>query len=254
MDIGESIVAIECMSGLGWLEFTTGNMQAAERWHRDAAAMARTAGDHLTLALVLNNPLARVEELLEALRIFEELGDTIGTFAALHNISAAMNDHGDREGSRPFFARAMECYDRAWPDREDSTLLLNLGTHLLEDSMTDQARNAFRRGLVVSRRELYEHKVAYALCGVAMCAGRDGDLILAANLFGAAARLLDSGFDFPEIEKAMVRDEEQRVRSELGKARYDEALQLGGRLSRDDAIALALGRLGPVVPARDSLA
>jgi DNA-binding CsgD family transcriptional regulator len=85
-----------------------------------------------------------------------------------------------------------------------------------------------------------------ALLGLALAAGSDADLTVAATLHGAADHQCEqAGKGFEAIESKMRAVDHKRLPAVLGQAAFEVAYQHGRTLSRADAIALALGTAQP---------
>ena len=116
----------------------------------------------------------------------------------------------------------------------------NLGNVLLHFDEIGRARDLLAEGLAL-HIELGGHDVNYYLIGFASAANRQGRLLKAATLVGAAdavraaaGRALDPG-DVPDYEELL-----SALRAQLGEETLAAAYAKGQALSREEAVALAL--------------
>jgi predicted ATPase/DNA-binding CsgD family transcriptional regulator len=132
-------------------------------------------------------------------------------------------------------------------------MLLNQGFAALRSGDADEAERRFVEALPIARRTDDRVAQCYLLGGLGACAASARDQQRAARLLGAMEGLrvemgviVNNGFE-PALSSAT-----ESVRAALGPARFESALLDGRRMSRDDALRLALreastpGRSGPL--------
>ena len=193
-----------------------GDLIAAESLYEEAAELARRRGDRLELAITLYNlgHLARLQhELLragelfdEALATFREVGDALGQAAVLQGLVEVASESGDHERAFTFLRVSTELLKEI---QYVSGLLDSLGTWADLLARLGEAEPAAR---------LWG---AYHVLGEEVGRRREHPLEVAAREESAGA-----------------------VREALGDQLFERAWTEGGRLTLDQAVALALER-GP---------
>jgi tetratricopeptide (TPR) repeat protein len=213
---GDEDGAAQSMGILADVVAFRGDLVTAEGLYTEAAELARRRGDRLELAITLYNlgHLARLQRDLsgagdrfeEALATFREVGDAMGQAAVLHGLVEVASESGD--------------YERAFA-------LLRVSTELLKEIR-------YVSGLLDS------------LATSAELLARLGEAESAARLWGAYHALGEEiGRRAAHPLEVAARDESANaVREVLGDHLFERAWTEGGRLTLDQAVALALER-GP---------
>jgi predicted ATPase/DNA-binding SARP family transcriptional activator len=246
----EGLIAL-VLNRKAWLSWMTGDRAGSVLAHAEAVLAGRRSGEPTPLAIALAGAGASLRDRLEALELFEAAGDAFGQSITLCNLGATALDAGDSAGARAYCERALPTLEAAGLDASDPMVLLNLGTALVGEGEHRTARALYTRAIEIARRHNQERQLGYGLFGIGLCASRDGDLVTAATLYGAARlRFEKSHFAIGPAEQHVVEEDEACVRAGLGNEKFVAAVDRGRSLSRDDAIDLALGRLGPLMPAR----
>lgn len=249
--LGDAPLEARLLNRLAWLAWATGEHDRSETMHAEAVAVARAAGDHQTLGVVLTGGGASEEDCLEALEWFESTGNALALYVVLCNLAGAALDAGDADRARALSERATALLERDLPGFVDPTLLVNLGTALVLSGDHEAALPHYRRAIGTARRRLHQRQLGYGLIGVALCSSREGDLVTAATLHGAASQQFERwGFVPEDAEQRMLVEDEAGARSSLGPVKYEAAVARGREMSVDDVVDLALGRPGPYVSAR----
>jgi predicted ATPase/DNA-binding SARP family transcriptional activator len=189
-----------------------GDLIAAEGLYEEAAELARRRGDRLELAITLYNlghlarlqhDLLRAGELFEeALATFREVGDALGQAAVLQGLVEVASESGDHERAFAFLRVSTELHKEI---QYVSGLLDCLGTW---------ADLLARRGEAETAARLWG---AYHVLGEEVGRRREHPLEAAAREESAGA-----------------------VREALGDQLFERAWTEGGRLTLDQALALAL--------------
>jgi tetratricopeptide (TPR) repeat protein len=242
-ELGDTGLAAEVLNRLAWLSWSIGDYPASERLHAQAVASARESGSYVPLSMALNGGGASKDERLEALELTSSAGDYIGRYMVLCNLGAIALDDGDVQAARGYFEEALPIIEAARPGGADPSLLVNLGSALVLDGEHTAARPLYGRALEAARRHLDDRQQGYGLFGLAICAARDGEALRGATLCGAAEERFErAGFALEQAERRLANENEGRLRRMLGVEAFESACAAGRRLSKDQAIDLALGR------------
>jgi predicted ATPase/DNA-binding SARP family transcriptional activator len=253
-ELGDDSLAARALDKLSWLKRHTGDEDDLPRLHREALELARKGSDKRTLINVLTGP-GSAEELTSVLALTEEARDFIASCATLGNLADRALVNGDFVEARTYSERALAIAEAGRGSQAIAEVLVNLGLALVLTGEIDDARDAYRAVIPLARRQLDPWDLSYALLGLGLCASRDGDLALAATLFGAARESLErDGFAVSGREAEALASDEARIATFIGPAKFEAAVGRGRSLSKDDMASLALGRLGPVLPARSGAA
>jgi DNA-binding CsgD family transcriptional regulator len=128
-------------------------------------------------------------------------------------------------------------------------MLLNLGGTALFLGDLGPAKSDYTEALKIARR-IDDRVAQYALLDSLGCvAAGYGDAHLAAQLLGAAETVrTQAGASLIPILAPVIAQAEERAVGALGQSKFDSDLNAGKRLSRDEAIRLALGEPAHVAP------
>lgn len=194
-----------------------------------AAIAANMAGDRASAERLLDEAAAMV-------------ADDPGSALMVHQARTlnALGD-GDLGAARSAAADGAELSRRIGDLYSLAMMLLNQGFAALRSGDTEEAERRFVEALPIARR--IDDRVAqcYLLGGLGACAASARDQQRAARLLGAMEGLcvevgviVNSGMA-PALSSAT-----ESVRAALGPARFESSLLDGRRMSRDDALRLAL--------------
>jgi DNA-binding CsgD family transcriptional regulator len=125
-------------------------------------------------------------------------------------------------------------------------MLLNRGGTALLAGDLDQARGFYREGLTIAQR-IDDRVAQYALLDSLGCvAAGSAQPRVAAQLLGAAETVrTQAGASLIPILAPMIATAEDVAVAAIGQSKFDAELNAGKRLSRDEAIRLALGEPDP---------
>jgi hypothetical protein len=181
----------------------------------------------------------------EALDCFRQSGDELLAADELHRLYVLDIAEGGVEEARLHLEAAISAAEGLGDEmylyfcRQDLVIVL-----LLEDRHSD-ALPLVRRCLQIARRSGIQLDVCQVLFGAACCAAWQGDLPKAAQLHGAADvriryAIADGSISWQPLEEGLRETEQKRLREVLGEVQFDLAYQRGARLSRLQAVELAL--------------
>lgn len=221
----------------------------------EGLAIARSlADDHLTARLLNARALALYQMAdsagaracsQEAHALYLRTGNCTYADRALVNVAVSELEAGELEAARANIARVLASARQG----HDATtfwhaaVMAGLVEYLADDYPA--ACELFTEALTSARRFGGHSGVAYALLGLALATSRQ-EPKRAATIHGAADALLDQyGENFERLEADLYAVNHTYLRAQLGDFAYDAAYQAGRKLSRDDAIALALHSVPP---------
>jgi predicted ATPase/class 3 adenylate cyclase len=225
---------------------------------REAIERARQLGDDVQLASSLMSYLfgsyiygsdsadesfATEESFAEAIACTRRSGDQFIAFH-LHNSAGV---HALSLGDIPAARAHLEAATQAMRAVGDvgQHVRVNLGWVLRVEGDLGAARSMFAAGLRTSLRTGQRLGIAYASLGLACLAGDLGDWHRAAVLHGAAqARENSIGEPWQQPEAGYRHDSLGQIRAQLGDDRFESAYAEGMMLSLDDALDVALSRVG----------
>jgi tetratricopeptide (TPR) repeat protein len=170
--------------------------------------------------------------------IFRELGNTVSLETILNNRAYAEIVAGNFEQAE---RRLSEIADTV---RGEARLFstVNHGLALACLDRLDDAGTRFAEALRDATGDLRSAEIEfYALEGLATVAGKRGDDLRAAQLWGASAAIREAaGFALASAEQRFHDEVAAEVRGRLGEGAFDRAWNEGRQLPREQAIELAL--------------
>ncbi len=191
---------------------------------------------------------ARIDQLMEPLRYFEEAGDLLGVATQMSALSGHYLVAGD-------LARALEYAREAARINEELGGRVdfegNLAVCELLNGDVDEAARAARASLRACLRQGKPTGVvnAFAVWVLACCATRQGDLERGAMLSGAhevldahLGEVATNSFRWTPPEAAEREANRRRLEEELGEERFREHYGRGRSMTVEAVIDLALGR------------
>ena len=263
--LGQPTIQARALGLLSELIFADGDLDRVRELAREAVAIARTTGDLQLLGemlecLVAAEPSAAASREIraEALDCFRKSGDELLAAKELHMLyvldlgGGSEPDGTNSEAVRSQLEAARSHLEAAitaaqglgdemylYFFREDMAILL------LIEGRPAEAVPLVRRCLQVSRRAGIRLDVCEVLFGAACCAAWQGDQLKAASLFGAADvrigyALADGSITWSAIEEQLRAAEQGKLRELMGEHEFGEAYRQGTRLSRQQAVELAL--------------
>jgi predicted ATPase/DNA-binding XRE family transcriptional regulator len=235
----------------GRLAERQGDNSSSQPLLEESLALARKIDDKPLLALVLHNlsnlaayhgDYATGHTLAEeSLAIRSEMGDRWGMANVLHNLGFQAGAMGDYAASRAFYEQSLDI-SRELDDKWGIAYSLDgLGLRILDQRDYALAYSLIQEGLTL-RRELDDKSgIARSLERLARIAGRGGQPVRAARLFGAAEALRQKEdipimpVDYPTYEKTVV-----EAHTQLDEAEWAKAWQEGQAMTVEDAVEYAL--------------
>ena len=215
----------------------------------ESAERARRLGDDVLLAesmlryLWSIGPPRNLPLFAEAIACTERSGD-LGMNASLRtNAGMVALSSGDVPGARAHLEAAARAAQATGVEFPFATM--DLGMVLREEGDPDGARSLFEAALGTSRRTGDNRGMAGSTLFLACLAGDLGDWRRAAVLHGAAQAVQDrTSIPWDWFDARYRRDSLDQARARLGDEQLEQAYAQGMRLSRDQALDLALGRAG----------
>jgi predicted ATPase/class 3 adenylate cyclase len=250
--LGEPALRARALGLLSEITFTDGDLDQVRQLAEPGVTLARTTGDRQLLGELLKC-LAMTEQSaeenrrirLEALDCFRQSGDELLAANELHMLYGYDLAAGRISQARAHIDAAIDAAERLGDEvylyffREDLAILL------LIEGKPEEAAPLVRRCLQVARRSGIRLDVCEVLFGAACCAAWLVDHAKAARLHGAADvriryAIADGSVSWAPLEEQLRTAEHGRLRAALGDEQFDECYRQGARLSRQQAVDLAL--------------
>jgi len=254
--LGDRRLEARALLGLGSVAYFRGDVAGLHQAGRDGVVIAHEVGDvHLLgdsltcLAIgVTDEESLRVR--LEALDCFRRCGDDMFAANEMHQLGGLDLKAGRLEAARTLLTEAIATAEKLGAEAFLYNMRTDLGIMLLIEGRHAEAAPLIRRCLLMARRIGLHLDVCELLFGAACCAAWQGDRIRAARLHGAAdkdmsAAIAVGSITWTDPEQQLTEREQGSLRRLMGDEAYDAAYRSGARLSRAQAVDLALGREVP---------
>jgi DNA-binding CsgD family transcriptional regulator/tetratricopeptide (TPR) repeat protein len=255
--LADAAVTADALAQLCWFRFERGDLPAARAQIGEAVDLARATGDPRLIADLLGRRAvfeseagdldAAFADNQETLTLSRAAGDNYRIAITLANFGLDELAAGELRAARAHLQEASTVADNHGYPNMSVGLRENLGFVELIDADSRNARRLFLASLAIAR--ITGVKSAYvnaALLGLALAAGADGDLTVAATLHGVAdGHCEQAGRVFAGIEVDLRDRDHTRLRATLGDAAFEAAYSRGRTLSQADAIALATAAAEP---------
>lgn len=238
--------------GLGNVATEVGDYESAPELFEEGLALMRQIEDHQGIAHALRNlgwcamrpgDYALAEDYLEqALDQFRQLGDSMGIASTLSGLGEVAIRQGAYESAQELLTESLSLRRQLGNKWGIAASLGSLGWVALRQGDIPGARAHLAESLGV-RTEIDDvGGIAWCLERLAEAAGEEGEIERQVRVFGAAAALRESvravidPADQPAYEATL-----DAARTTLGERAFVAAWDAGRRLTRDEAIAHALG-------------
>ncbi len=210
--------------------------EAAARALSELGAIASRREDYDGAADLLN----------EALRVLRRLDNRERMAVTLNLLGIVEQLRDEPAAARPLYEESLGLGRALGDGNIVGTALVNLGEIAQTLGQPERAAGHFGDSLAVWSELDQGLAIAYCLEMLAGLAAGSDNAERAARLFGAADRLRrkqDIPVEASNLER--YRKDVDRARSALGAEAFDAAWEQGSRLSREEAVALALTGLSP---------
>jgi predicted ATPase len=245
-EIDDGALASEHLSELSFVLFRLGDYVGAKESASLAVELADAAAEMDLQALARNclgvaesadDPASAQANYLEALRLYEQLGNSRFTSMLYSNLAGHYTTAGDYAAARAMIDAAVA--HAVTPDTRASAVL-GLGTIALLEGDIATAESHHRDAL----RQLVHCGlfmwVPGALLGLAMCARASGQAERSAVLYGATDAMAEAQKIAWDTDDLSIRgDNIVALQQQMGEA-FNLAYSRGSHMSRRDAIAFAL--------------
>ncbi len=238
-----------CLLWSGWLRFDGGDLETAETRLQAASERFAAKGDRwhvgLIAALLASVAAAREDDgeararfavARAALAGVDEAESALGVAAVCE--AEFLRSTGDSAGAIAANELAASCFEAAGDDAFLATVRQNLGhLRLGEHDGAAAAAALFAQALEYAFDARVDWLLAYPLAGLGRVAGRRGEHVRAARLFGFAAALLRrAGSRLDPPDQRDIDATAAVARRQLGGEAYDDAFAAGARWSREEAV------------------
>ena len=204
--LGDKSLIATVLSTLGNIAARQGDVTQAIAYNQESLALARELGDKLLVALALNNlgyftalqgDLVLTAYAQEALTLVRELGDKMYITRTLHTLGYVATRNGNLAQAKTWYHEAL--------------------------SIAQEIRSEIEIGLI--------------LCGLAIIAAAERQLLQAAHLLGAVETRLDINVDMSPAERAEYQHAVDSVRTQLGGKAFAAARGEGRTMTLEQALA-----------------
>jgi len=225
----------------------TGELKQAVKYAQESLTLAQKLGDKSLLATVLStlgSIAARQGDLAQAiiynqesLTLARELGDKLLIALALNNLGYFTALQGDlvlTAYAQEALTLARELGDRSYITRT----LHTLGYVATRNGNPAQAKIWYREALSIAQEIRSEIEIGQILCGLAMIAAVEGQLLQAAHLFGAVETRLDINVDMSPAERTEYQHTVESVRRQLDRKSFTAAHGEGLTMTPEQVLAI----------------
>ena len=212
-----------------------------------ALAIREELGDELGVAEVLGNlgnaeldngSLAQAETMLvAALPVYERYNKIYWAGETLTLLGHTARAQGDKDRSVAYHEAAVQTLRQLPGKNKLADALITLGWAELQRGETSRARAPYREGLALAAASDDRMRMGRSVNGAAGIAGTEGDPVLAARLFSAAAT--QRAEEQVELKPSIQAELDRLVtgmRESLGDTSFATAWAVGNGLSLDDAV------------------
>jgi predicted ATPase/class 3 adenylate cyclase len=239
------------LTGAGGIAYWQSDFATMARHYREAREVLESVGSASDLAEALYNesyvPLLvggdfdGARELIgRAIELYRESGNAVGAAEAQSLLGFAHYFEGDTERAIPFQEEAIATFRAAGARWHLSDNLMGLGGMYAQVGDWQRAVEAIRESLATADELGIEIGLAMVFEFVGAAAAWLGDAELASRLMGKADEMRERlGGSAPSVFAQRDRYL-AKVREELGDRLFEQLLAEGRRLSKEDAVALAL--------------
>jgi len=254
--LGDEKLQARALDHLGSSAYWEHDPVTMRRVCEEATEMARRHGDLNrlaslldTLQLIPGTSFAERRGLAEqALDYCRQTGDRLGVASALYRVCDWHLLEGQLSKGRPYLDEAIAIAEELGAGHFVYLLQSALCVTLLMDGKAAEAAPLVRRNLRVAHRVGDGQGVATVLFCAACCASSLNPGETAARLYGAAdaeieACLADGTIvSWSDLEQDLRTTSQDQLRQLIGEAAFEAAYRAGARLTRMQAVELALGR------------
>jgi predicted ATPase/class 3 adenylate cyclase len=247
---------LSALEAFGGVTYWLGDFEATKSTYERRLALARSTGDERALAnalydmsfvyLVPSAELDTGEQLLqESLAIFKRLGDRVGEAKVLWGLGILFMGRRRWDEAGELLPRIVAAFREADNRFGLGWALHNVGVLAVRTGKLQEARAPLTEGLELFRAAGDLSGVVLLLLDFAELAAAQGQTERSLRIYGAATELAkSSGTQLGDVmreENAVFALSTRALLEETDTALRDRLVAEGAALSKDDAIALALG-------------
>jgi len=240
----------------GWLGLAQADPPTARLWLARAIASARRSGElvllteSLSMAVIADHLAGDDSSARLHLREAEAIGAGLKAYPATIEVLQAQTVHamfeGDLETVKAKSAEGVDLAREAGDLFQLEAMLRSLATAAMMSGDIAAANTSFSDALRVARRVDNRLAQSYGLAAAGWYAGSSGNPNAGAQLLGAAEALAEqTGADLTGPSLPYVVRAKEAAVAVLGTATFDAEFMAGRRLSREEAMHLALRESGP---------
>jgi non-specific serine/threonine protein kinase len=253
---GEDTVLLGALNSRTMVAAFLGELAEVGRFGSETISLAERVGDWWIVTMMeagaalgeiamgdLAGAEARVDK---AVRAADRTGNPYAIAFAGLNRGRLSGYQGRLDEARPWFAQAIQAYERMGDARFVLATRSDLGHALRRGGALDEAETLYRTTIREWQHQGNLGAIANQLEGFGYIAIARGDAIRAAQLLGAAdAMRAVAEAPRPPNEHVEYEAAIESLRSLANRPALDDALAMGRRLARDEAVSLALAGVTP---------
>jgi predicted ATPase len=252
-----TLLRAKVLNAAGVLACIAGDYDAAQTTHEESLAIKEELGDKPEIAKSLGNLgnlafnrgdfEASAAYHLKNLTIAQEVGDREGIAIACNNLGNALGRVEDFTKAKEYHKQSLAINEELGDKRGVAKSLLNLGNIAYCQGDYEAAVAHFQESLTLNFKIGNCHSSTISLKALAEVAAVQNQPEQAARLWGAAERVrTEVGFSFPPSEMVEYDRLRQAVCETIGDAAFEDKWQQGHRMTLEEAVRCALGKVSPV--------
>lgn len=229
-----------------------GDLEAARDFEEEGLAISKTLGDEsgvfysmdgLAVMAGMQGEYARAAELLEQVLVYRRrVKDPVNLLTTMNNLAVASHRLGNLERAKELYVEAIKINEETGNDKSLAHGLNGLAEVHVQLQEYETALQLHRKSIFLRHRLGDMKGIAYSLNGIAMLMEYLDNSLLAAKLESAADTIRrELGLTIAPAALAEHKDFLKKLRKKLGDKRFEKAWAEGQSLSRDQAVALAMG-------------
>ena len=262
IEIGQSLgnkeIVARALDNLAWGTMIRGGFERAEAYGRQALAIYDELGYKHRAArtlYILGGIAAYGNRLEEAARLFarvialsRELGQVESLTGGLNALGVTEHFLGKHEAAMSHYMECLALARQVGLPVHIAPVTGNIGKLFRKMGDYEQSRKYLVEGMLLNQSLGFKDNIAETLVDFAELASAEGQHERAARIYGAGERLLaELGMPFPALAANEMQAYIAQTRAALGEPRYQELWAEGSKLTNDQAVDYALGKIDVTV-------
>jgi len=244
-----TVLRAKVLYDAGVLAFRLGDEAASQKLNDESLAIGNQLKDKPSIATALIG-LSRIalrhhdyatvrRDAAEALRIRQQLRDTVGEMSPIHMLAAAARMSDENGDARKYYELTLGVYGEQGDKSGVAGELMNLAFVHLHEHDADWAARLFQESVSIYRELQSQEGLAWNISGYAAVAAERHQGALAARLYGALDTAMSKLGIVLDPDDALDLDRySDMARQQLGGVQFDAVRAEGRRMSVDEALSL----------------